>query len=112
MVGSMAASRQVWRWRSWEFYLVPKANRRKLAPTWLGGGSESPLPPWHTSSNKATPIPTRPHPLQQGHTLIVSLSRPTTTQTTTGETGRFQELAGQQPSSKGNLAIHGETLRE
>ena len=39
--------------------LVPRANRR-LASRHLQGGSQSPCPPWHTSFNKATPIPTRP----------------------------------------------------
>ena len=36
-------------------HLVPKANRRRLAPMWLEGGSQSPPLQWHTSSNKATP---------------------------------------------------------
>jgi len=38
-------------------HLIPKANRRRLASRQLGGGSQSPLLQWHTSSNnKATPL--------------------------------------------------------
>jgi hypothetical protein len=43
--------------------LFPKANRR-LTSSQLGGGSQSPPPQWHTSSNMATPTPTRSHPLR------------------------------------------------
>jgi hypothetical protein len=46
-----------------------KAASPILASRRLGGGSKSPLPPQHTHSNKATPTPTGPHLLQQGHTL-------------------------------------------
>jgi hypothetical protein len=42
-------------------HLVPKANRRRLSPTCLRGGSQIPSPQGHTSSNKATPTPTRPY---------------------------------------------------
>lgn len=41
--------------------LVPKEGRRRLAPKWLGGGSQSPSPQWHTSSNKTIPTLTKPH---------------------------------------------------
>jgi hypothetical protein len=42
-------------------HLYLKAARRRLASRQLGGGSQSPGPQGHTSSNKATPIPTIPH---------------------------------------------------
>jgi hypothetical protein len=46
--------------------MVQEALRVLLWPLedwlqWLGVGSQSPLPQWHTSSNKATPTPTRPY---------------------------------------------------
>ena len=60
MVRSMAVSRQVWCWRSWEFYFLfwrqPEDSFRQL-----GGTSQSLRQQWHTSSNKAKPTPTRPH---------------------------------------------------
>ena len=42
-------------------HLHSKEARRNLSSTWLGGGSQSPLPQWYTSSNKAMPTPTRPY---------------------------------------------------
>jgi hypothetical protein len=42
-------------------HLVLKASRRRLTPTWLGVGSQSPPPQWNTFSNKTIPTPTRPH---------------------------------------------------
>ena len=55
-------SRQTWHWRSWEFYILFWRNRRRLLSSrQQGGGSQSPLLQWHTSSNKATLIPTRPY---------------------------------------------------
>jgi hypothetical protein len=42
-------------------HLYLKAARRRLASTWLWGGSSSPPPQWHASANKATPTPTKPY---------------------------------------------------
>jgi hypothetical protein len=42
-------------------YLVHKAARRRLAFRKLAGESQISHPKWRTSSNKATPTPTRPH---------------------------------------------------
>lgn len=36
------------------WYLISKASRRWLVPTWLERGSQSPCPQGHISSNKAT----------------------------------------------------------
>lgn len=36
------------------WYLISKASRRWLVPTWLERGSQSPCPQWDFSSNKAT----------------------------------------------------------
>ena len=60
--GSMAVSRQAWHRRSWEFCLHPKAASGRLTSRQLGWGSYT-----HTRSD--TPIPTRPHLFQQGHTF-------------------------------------------
>lgn len=35
-------SRCAWYWRSWEFYLVPKADRRRLTSRKVGGRSQNP----------------------------------------------------------------------
>jgi hypothetical protein len=51
-------------------HLHPKKARNRLALRWLGGVSHCPFPQWHTSSNKAAPIPTR------SHLLIVPLPGP------------------------------------
>ena len=42
-------------------HLVLKANRWTPASRQLGGGSQSPSPQWHSSSNEATPTPIKLH---------------------------------------------------
>jgi hypothetical protein len=63
MTASKPTYTQTLHWKPEELrvlYLDLKATRQKLAPTWLGRGSPRQLPQWHTSSKKATPIPTKP----------------------------------------------------
>jgi hypothetical protein len=58
---SMAASRQAWHRRSWEFYVF---IQRLLVEDWFQATRVRilcPHPQWHTHSNQVTPIPTRPH---------------------------------------------------
>jgi len=69
MVGSMAACRQAWCWRSWELYiLICQQQKSDTLGIVEHGRPQSPPPHWHTSSKKVTPPPPRPY------LLIVLLS--------------------------------------
>lgn len=73
MVKSTAACRQMWRWRSQEFYiLIWCQSGGNSLPHWKYSDNRrrpQSLPPqWPTPSSKATPTPTR------AHLLIVPLS--------------------------------------
>jgi hypothetical protein len=64
MVGIMAVCRQIWSWRqSQEFYILTHRQQEERMTLGLAQASETSKP---TPSD--TLPPTRPHPLQQGHT--------------------------------------------
>jgi hypothetical protein len=61
MAGNTAVSRETCCWRRSRGFCI--LIRRKPGENCLQAGSQSPSPQWYTSSNKATPTPTWPHPL-------------------------------------------------